>query len=75
MNKRKLIIIGSIAAIIILAVVIMSALSGMRPEVEKKKKEEIKIYVKAITDRYENNTSVLKETGRVASQNYIDLRP
>ncbi len=75
MNKRKLIIIGSIAVIIVLSIIIMGILSGMRDEVEKKEKEDIKRYVKAIPVKYENSTSVLKETGRVASQNYVDLSP
>ena len=75
MNKRKLIIIGSIAVIIVLSIIIMGTLSGMRDEVEKKEKEDIKRYVKAIPVKYENSTSILKETGRVASQNYVDLSP
>jgi len=75
MNKRKWIIIGSIAAIIILAVVIMGALSGMKPEAEKKEKEDIKRYVKATIVKYDDITSEFKETGRVASQSSIDLSP
>ena len=73
--NRKLIIIGSIVIILILSFVITSVLKKMKPEEEKKEKEDIKRYVKVSVVKYEDIKSKFKETGRVASQNSIDLSP
>ena len=73
--NRKVVIIGSIAIILVLAVLLMGVLSKMKPEEEKNEKEVIKRYVSAITVKYEDIKSEFKETGRVSSQNSIDLSP
>jgi len=73
--NRKLIIILSILGVFVLSVIIAGALSGMKPEEEKKEEEEIKRYVKADQIKYEDIKSEFKETGRVASKSVIDLSP
>ena len=73
MNKRKLIIIGSVILIIIFSFVLSGIFRKMKKEPEKKLPEQIKRYVKAETVNYKTYKSEFKVTGRVASQNYIDL--
>ncbi len=73
MNKRKFIIIGSVILIIVLSFVLAGVFSKMKKEPEKKIPEKIKRYVKAEPVVYKNFSSELTATGRVASQNYIDL--
>lgn len=75
MNKRPLIILGSIVLILIVAVALSSVFSGMKPEEEKKEEEKIIRYVKASKIEYSDIESELTETGRVASKSIIDLSP
>jgi len=73
MNKRKLIISGSVILIIILSFVLAGVFSKMKKEPEKKLPEQAKRYVNAVPIKYKTLSSELKATGRVASQNYFDL--
>lgn len=73
MNKRKLIIIGSVIGIIIISFVLSGIFSKMKKEPEKKAPEQIKRYVKAVPVKYKTLSSKLTATGRVASQNFVDL--
>jgi membrane fusion protein (multidrug efflux system) len=75
MNKRPIIILGSIVLILIVAVALSSVFSGMKPEEEKKEEEKIIRYVKASKIEYTDIESELTETGRVASKSIIDLSP
>ena len=73
MTKRNLIIIGSVLLILIISVMISGVFTKMKKEPEKKLPEQIKRYVKAIPVKYKTFHSELKATGRVSTQNYIDL--
>ncbi len=73
MNKRKIIIVGSVISIIIISFILAGIFSEMKKEPEKKSPEQAKRYVKAVPVKYQTFNSELKAAGRVASQNYIDL--
>ena len=73
MRKKTLIIIGSVILVVALSAALSAVFQSMKPEVVIEDKEDIKRYVKAVTVEYGDHTSLLKEKGRVASQNYIDL--
>lgn len=73
MNKRKLIIIASVIGIIIISFILSGIFSGMKKEPKKKVAEQIKRYVKAVPVEYKTLNSELTATGRVASQNFVDL--
>ena len=73
MKKRQFIILGAIVLIIIVSVAAMNGLKSMKPETEEVEKKESVRYVKVETVKYESIKSKLKVTGRVSSQNYVDL--
>jgi multidrug efflux pump subunit AcrA (membrane-fusion protein) len=74
MNWRKLII--SILAIVIivgLGFFLNAMFSGMAEPAEEKQKEEIKLYVKTEKVVYSTNSANIVETGRLSSQQSVDL--
>jgi len=71
--KRKIIIVGSIILLLIIAVVGSNALKSMKPKEEKKEKKEAKRYVNTLSIKYSEIKSEFKQTGRVASKSTIDL--
>ena len=74
MNWRKTLI--SILAIIILFVItflISGMLGGMAESPEEKQKEEIKLFVKTKKVAYSSNDAKIVETGRLSSQQTVDL--
>ncbi len=73
MKKRQFIILGVILLIITISLVAMGGLKSMKPETEELEKEENKRYVKTRVVKYDKINSELKLTGRVTSQNYVDL--
>ncbi|NPA68751.1 MAG: HlyD family efflux transporter periplasmic adaptor subunit [Chlorobi bacterium] len=73
MNKRTLTIAGSVVIILVAAVIFASILAKMKKKSEEKTTEKIVRYVKAVPVKYETVNTELKATGRVTSQNYVDL--
>lgn len=71
--KRKLIIIGAVVGLIILSAFVAKTLTSMKPEEKISEKLDIKRHVKVENVIYKDIKSEFKETGRVASQNTIDL--
>ncbi|MCF8405763.1 MAG: HlyD family efflux transporter periplasmic adaptor subunit [Bacteroidales bacterium] len=74
MNWRKTII--SILAIIIMIALgffLNGMFSGMAKSPEEKQKEELLLYVKTQKVEYSSNSSKIIETGRLASQQTVDL--
>ncbi|NPA44349.1 MAG: HlyD family efflux transporter periplasmic adaptor subunit [Chlorobi bacterium] len=71
---RKLIIVSvSIFLFLAVSTIIAMKLKSMKKKDAKKEILEKKRYVKTITVKYEDIKSKLKETGRVASKNTVDL--
>ncbi len=74
MTKRKLLIsISGVLILIFLSIVLAVAFLKMKKTPEKKPPEIIKRYVKTVPVKYQTFNSEFKASGRVASQNKIDL--
>ncbi len=74
MNWRKtLISIGTLIILSVLTYLLYGALSGMENKSKEKQKEALKLYVKAKQVAYTTNTASIVETGRLSSQNIVDL--
>ena len=73
MKKRHFIITGAVLLILILSFAGMKGLMSMKTKTPEKEKTEVKRYVKAEPVKYSDIKSSIKTTGRVASQNYVDL--
>lgn len=74
MNWRKSIV--SILVVIVLFIItygIYSVLGGMAESPEEKQKEDIKLFVKTTNVSYTTNTAKIIETGRLSSQQSVDL--
>ena len=74
MNWRKT--LTGFSALIILSVLtylLYGALSSMENKSKEKQKEAIKLYVKAQKVAYTTNTAIIIESGRLSSQNIVDL--
>ncbi len=73
MKLRQFIIIGSIILLLAGGVGIMKVLASFKPEVPEKKKQKTIPTVKVKTATFSTLYSKVKATGRLASQNYVDL--
>ena len=74
MNWRKTLV--SILALILISGItylLYGALSGMGRKTEEKQKETIKLFVKTEKVKYSSNTASIIETGRLSSQQSVDL--
>lgn len=72
MNK-KVIIILAVIVLLGLSFVLMSVFQSMKEEVPKNPTEESIFYVKTKQVEYSDITASVKATGRLASQQYVDL--
>ncbi len=74
MNWRKsLINLVVIIILFVLAWLLYGALSGMAETPDEKQKEALKLYVKTEKVSYKTNTAKIIETGRLSSQQSVDL--
>lgn len=73
MTKRKLVIVASILAILILSGFAMMSLSKMKKQPAKATATEIKRYVTAVPVVYKNVVTEVEGTGRLDSRNNIEL--
>ncbi len=74
MNWRKsLITLMVLVVLFALAFFLKGMLAGMAETPEEKQKEAIKLYVKTEKVSYTTNTAKIIETGRLSSQQKVDL--
>lgn len=74
MNWRKFIVsILAIVVLIVLAFGLYGLFTSMGSAPEEKTKEEIKLYVKTEKVSYSTNSAMIMETGRLSSQQMVDL--
>lgn len=74
MNWRKLLInLLSIIIVLAAAYFIMGYLNSMKTTPESKPREDTKLFVRAQQVNYETNSAVISATGRLSSQEEVDL--
>ncbi len=74
MNYRKVLLnVIWIVALLVASYMIMGYLSSLKPNPETKAREDIKLYVKAAQVVYGSNQSLVEASGRLSSQEEIDL--
>ncbi len=74
MNWRKsLINLVVVIVLFVLAWLLYGALAGMAETPDEKRKEALKLYVKTEKVSYKTNTAKIIETGRLSSQQSVDL--
>ncbi|MCF8370017.1 MAG: efflux RND transporter periplasmic adaptor subunit [Bacteroidales bacterium] len=71
--KRKLTIIGSILAIVVIAYAIMAGLSTLNPEQEMQAAPNLKKHVNVKKVVYQDIESQVSASGRIASQSLVDI--
>lgn len=74
MNWRKLFVnLGLIILVIVVSYFLMQYLMSMKTTPESKPREDAKLFVRAQQVAYKNNQAVVSATGRLSSQEEIDL--
>ncbi len=71
--KRKIIIVASVLAIIILAMVLNSVFSSLNPEQQMNVMPKAKKHVRTASVKYSEIESQVSASGRIVSQSFVDV--